>query len=578
MRWKLRRIPHMLYYRMVRNICCIIFPVFIAMALFNLYSIHVVEAQVGASVRSTLNLYMNQVDIQLEMLRLDITDLAASDEDVLILDSMEPCNKRTLAKVRLTNTLSRYPVISNMVDMAFYFSPGRELRTAVYDTDFPYSARTGIWMYFQKTYSDPSTRRTCRWNYVDIGGSLYLLFLAPSKSGMVGVVIGFDKLLRPLQDKDMEFHGTILVRNDRGTPLTHRDFVEEQGIDLSLNYSENYVSGATEDYLVIGVDSTEADIGLAGVINEANLLEGLPALHKVLLLLCAMATAGLGLLLMSMRQIFIKPLRVLTKAMEGFGNGDLDTVISAPATSEEMALVYSSFNSMSQEIKNLKIAVYEERLQKQKTELQYLQLQINPHFYINCINIIYNLAEQENYLLIQEMSALLSNYFRCIFTDDMSFVPLKDELYQISLYMGIEKLRYPDCFTYQVDVPDYLGTASLPRFVLMTFAENAVKHGISTENILNISISGKLTLLDTEPAIELTVQDNGGGFPPEVLSMLRQKNYVAAMEVGHIGISNAIQRLELLYGSCYQLDFRNCRGGAAVELTIPLKSEEVGAI
>ncbi len=70
-----------------------------------------------------------------------------------------------------------------------------------------------------------------------------------------------------------------------------------------------------------------------------------------------------------------------------------------------------AFNAMMSEVERLRINVYEEQLNKQKEELQRLQLQVNPHFFLNTLNIIYNLAKVKNYELILDMTMSLIRIF-----------------------------------------------------------------------------------------------------------------------------------------------------------------------
>ena len=327
LREKLKRIPKMMYFRIISLVCCVVFPIFLAMTLFNLYSIHVVEEQVGDSVRSTLSVYMSQVDIQLETLRQDIVSVSVNNEDVLIMDRSGPGNQRTLAKVRLTNKLKQYLVIYNLMDMAFYYNPTQKVRTAVYDTSLPFETRQSIWNYMKETYTPTGARSNGGWNYVEIDGALYLLFVSPSKNGMIGAIIGFDRLIEPLLSSEGDFHGRTLLASDAGEPLMYREWIEGNQVDLSRDFGENYISGVDRDYLVVGMDSEESDVALVCVINEDNLLEGLPQLHTTLLLLCGTAALGIILLLTTMRRVIIMPLRILVDAMRGFGNGNLEIIL-----------------------------------------------------------------------------------------------------------------------------------------------------------------------------------------------------------------------------------------------------------
>ena len=113
----------------------------------------------------------------------------------------------------------------------------------------------------------------------------------------------------------------------------------------------------------------------------------------------------------------------------------------------------------------------------------------------------------------------------------------------------------------------------VPRLLIMTFVENSVKYGVSAERVLEIKISAQVSLLGNEPAVDLCIQDNGGGFPPEVLEHLRCGERLYGDGREHIGINNVGRRLELLYGRRYGLEMCNRDGGARINITVPLKPE-----
>ena len=73
------------------------------------------------------------------------------------------------------------------------------------------------------------------------------------------------------------------------------------------------------------------------------------------------------------------------------------------------------FKNLMRQIKKLKIDIYEKELEKQKTLMNYLQLQIRPHFFLNCLNTIYSMAQTQLYEEIMQMSLITSDYFGTFF-------------------------------------------------------------------------------------------------------------------------------------------------------------------
>ena len=106
-------------------------------------------------------------------------------------------------------------------------------------------------------------------------------------------------------------------------------------------------------------------------------------------------------------KFFFWPLNKLIDAMNQLKKGNLDISMHGKSEFEEFQTLNDTFDSMTAEIKKLKIEVYEEMLKKQRTELLYLQEQINPHFLTNCMSLIRNLSligDNEN---VQKASCLL---------------------------------------------------------------------------------------------------------------------------------------------------------------------------
>lgn len=56
--------------------------------------------------------------------------------------------------------------------------------------------------------------------------------------------------------------------------------------------------------------------------------------------------------------------------------------------------------------------MYEDELRQQKIRLQYLQMQIRPHFLVNALNSIRTMIDMKYFENAQEMCFHLADYFR----------------------------------------------------------------------------------------------------------------------------------------------------------------------
>nr|WP_286207928.1 histidine kinase [Clostridium caldaquaticum] len=322
--------------------------------------------------------------------------------------------------------------------------------------------------------------------------------------------------------------------------------------------------------MVIGEKSSKGDFSLVAVVPNEKILEKLPLLQKIVTYIAITSVLLVPLCLLFVRKNVLIPLNKLLKAMKRIKNGDIDTRINPEKTSVEFLTVNETFNKMMDEIKHLRISVYEERINKQKIELEQLKLQINPHFFMNSLNIIYNLAKMKDFKLIQEMTVCLVNYFRYIFNTNSMLVPIKDELEHIRNYLRIQEMRFPNQFTYKINVPYNLLYIFIPQLMIQTFVENTIKYAFSMESAIELLINIDLIEKESDKYIKIIVKDTGKGFSQEILKVLNSGNMVIDDNGKHIGIWNIKRRLELLYSGGAKIKFYNADSqGAVVEIILP---------
>ena len=91
--------------------------------------------------------------------------------------------------------------------------------------------------------------------------------------------------------------------------------------------------------------------------------------------------------------------------------GNFETKITAATNLREIRILNNTFNKMVDEIKHLKIAIYEDQLREQKVRLQYLQMQIRPHFLVNALNSVCSMIDMKNEAGAREMCRYLARVF-----------------------------------------------------------------------------------------------------------------------------------------------------------------------
>ena len=143
-----------------------------------------------------------------------------------------------------------------------------------------------------------------------------------------------------------------------------------------------------------------------------------------------------------------------------------------------------------------------------QSELKLLQAQINPHFLFNSLNTIIAVLRIDA-ARCKDLLIHLSNFFRKNLKRGSDLSTLEEELDQVNSYLQIEKARFDDRLTVDIDIDPSLLKVILPTFTLQPLVENAFKHGIS--NTMGQGIARiKAFRMDGRAFVE--IEDNAGIF------------------------------------------------------------------
>ena len=196
----------------------------------------------------------------------------------------------------------------------------------------------------------------------------------------------------------------------------------------------------------------------------------------------------------------------------------------------------------------------EQENKRLQEELKYLKRQISPHFLMNVLNNIHEMAE-EDIKEAQNMIMELSHLMRYVlYESENDMTTLSSESRFIISYVSLMKKRYvEDIVKVNLDIQEQTSAdVRMPPLLFISFIENAFKHGVSYSNATTIDIKlhevgGKVlfTCGNTVPDIRKDVSSGG------------------------VGLSNIRRRLDLLYGDEYSLSINQDENKYSVTLIIP---------
>jgi signal transduction histidine kinase len=190
-----------------------------------------------------------------------------------------------------------------------------------------------------------------------------------------------------------------------------------------------------------------------------------------------------------------------------------------------------------------------------EAELRALKSQINPHFIFNSLNSLRGLIDENPDRARQAVTQLANLLRYSLQSGQLETVPFEDELRTVNDYLALEQVRHEERLRVRLDVEPGVLNLAIPPMLLQTLVENAVKYGIAPRReggeiaIIARCESGQLQLQVTNPG---TLAAGGGSTG--------------------VGLRNAAERLQLLFGDQARLDLReNPPGCVTAGVIIPLE-------
>ncbi|MDI5899554.1 sensor histidine kinase [Flavobacterium yafengii] len=193
-----------------------------------------------------------------------------------------------------------------------------------------------------------------------------------------------------------------------------------------------------------------------------------------------------------------------------------------------------------------------------KMKLKYLKTQIQPHFFFNTLNNLYALS-LESSKKVPDVIIKLSKLMEYVLYDieDTKFVPLIKEIDYIQNYIEIEKLRFENVEV-SINLESNIDEVKVPPLLLISFLENAFKHGGINNDNLKIKINCKII--------------DGSILHFEILN-----NFVLSQgfkEKKGIGLTNTKKRLKLIFKKKYKLEQQIKFNFYIIRLQIPISNED----
>lgn len=191
-------------------------------------------------------------------------------------------------------------------------------------------------------------------------------------------------------------------------------------------------------------------------------------------------------------------------------------------------------------------------LREHQLELELLKTQLNPHFFFNTLNNIYSLVYKKSDNAPAAVMKLSEIMRYLIYESKTELVPLEKEVEQLENYIELEKLRIKDPDFIDYHITGDISTHIIPPMLLITFAENAFKHG-------------KKKVKSPGIYIEITAENDRLTYLVKNYLLMEPNN----SHLGEgLGMQNIRRRLELLYPDKHNLQIDRDNNSYEVKLEL----------
>ncbi len=390
------------------------------------------------------------------------------------------------------------------------------------------------------------------------------------KIGAVVVNIDIEKIGNMLKSEELTGDNIILVNKDDEMVIYSDDY-HYLGKKLSdiTNFEFNGFEATTYEQsnkIISFEPSKNYALGyiLMTSVQEKNARQNSDFLFLITIFIISVVLGTFPARIVS--NISVKPIKQISSIIRENNNSSENDNL------DEMEYIIESIkNSISSNV--LMGKKLEEQLALlNKYQAYALQVQINPHFIYNTLEVIKFMAIEKcgGINEVSETIEILGDLFRKNLDIENKTVHIYEEIENAKQYVSILNIRYSNCFCVEWDIDDSIINNKMLKLSLQPIIENCVCHGLAPK-----SYKGKIQIkaYSEEEKIVFSIKDDGVGIDKETLERLKMKLITKSSTDGEfLGLCNTCRRLKIVFGEESSLMVDSIIGeGTVVKLIFPKK-------
>jgi two-component sensor histidine kinase len=205
-----------------------------------------------------------------------------------------------------------------------------------------------------------------------------------------------------------------------------------------------------------------------------------------------------------------------------------------------------------------------------ETEQRLNRARMNPHFFFNALTTLqkFALKEKDGQAMASNLSKFSNIMRETLESTYKEYVTIEQEMEFLNEYLEVQKIRFPQAFTYEVSADKNLDIDELqiPAMIIQPFVENSIEHGFA-----GVDYPGNVTIKFTSENKELLIEikDNGKGLSTTIKENNEHISRASQIIKDRIYLLN----IKLKTKAGFRIDNAES-GGVVVKIHLPLLYKE----
>jgi tetratricopeptide (TPR) repeat protein len=202
-----------------------------------------------------------------------------------------------------------------------------------------------------------------------------------------------------------------------------------------------------------------------------------------------------------------------------------------------------------------------------ETEQRLNRARMNPHFFFNALTALQKFALKENngQVMASNLSKFSNIMRETLESTYKEYVTIEQEMEFLNEYLEVQKIRFPQAFSYDVSAAADLEVDALliPAMIIQPFVENSIEHGFA-----GVEYAGKITVRfeQENKNLLICITDNGKG----LLTTVKENNEHISRASQIIKDRIYLLNIKLKTKAGFSIDNGTSGHGVAVKINLPL--------